>query len=45
MNSEKRTCIDFILKNQPTLFKGSALLETGLSDFRLLNDFPKTQTP
>ena len=30
-NSEKPTCIDLILKNQPTLFQRSAVLETGLS--------------
>ena len=32
-NSEKPTCIDLILTNQPTLFQRSAVLETGLSDF------------
>ena len=35
-NSEKPTCIDLILTNQPTLFQRSAVLETGLSDFHLL---------
>ena len=35
-NSEKPTCIDLILTNQPTLFQRTAVLETGLSDFHLL---------
>ena len=35
-NSEKPTCIDLILTNQPTLFQRSAVLDTGLSDFHLL---------
>ena len=35
-NSEKPTCIDLILTNQPTLFQRSSLLETELSDFHLL---------
>ena len=35
-NSEKPTCNDFILTNQPTLFQRSAVLETGLSGFHLL---------
>ena len=35
-NSEKPTCIDLILTNQPTLFQHSTVLETGLSDFYLL---------
>ena len=35
-NSEKPTCIDLILTNQPILFQRSAILETGLSDFHLL---------
>ena len=35
-NSEKPTCIDLILANQPTLFQRSAVPETGLSDFHLL---------
>ena len=34
-NSEKPTCIDLILTNQPTLFQHSTVLETGLSDFHL----------
>ena len=40
-NSEKPTCIDLILANQPTLFQHSAVLETGPSDFHLLtvNEF------
>ena len=33
-NSEKPTCIDLILTNQPTL--QPTVLETGLSDFHLL---------
>ena len=33
---KKATCIDLIPTNQPTLFQGSAVLETGLSDFHLL---------
>ena len=35
-NSEKPTCIDLILTNQPTLFQHSTVLETGLSYFHLL---------
>ena len=35
-NSDKPTCFDLILTNQPTLFQRSAVLETGLSDFYLL---------
>ena len=35
-NSEKPTCIDLMLTNQPTLFLRSAALETGLSDLHLL---------
>ena len=35
-NSEKPTCIDLILTNQPTLFQRSVILATGLSDFHLL---------
>ena len=35
-NSEKPTCIDLILTNQPALFQRSVILATGLSDFRLL---------
>ena len=35
-NSEKPTCVDLILTNQPTLFKRSAVLETRLTDFHLL---------
>ena len=35
-NSEKPTCIDLILTNQPTLFQHSTVLETELSDFHLL---------
>ena len=35
-NSEKPTCIDLILTNQPILFQRSVILETGLSDFHLL---------
>ena len=35
-NSEKPTCIDLILTNQPILFQNSIILETGLSDFHLL---------
>ena len=35
-NSEKPTCIDLILTNQPTLFQHNAVLETELSDFHLL---------
>ena len=34
-NSEKLTCIDLILTNQPT-FQHSTVFETGLSDFNLL---------
>ena len=34
--SEKPTCIDLILSNQPILFQRSTVLETGLSDFHLL---------
>ena len=35
-NSEKPTCIDLILTNQPSLFQHSTVFETGLSDFHLL---------
>ena len=35
-NSEKPTCIDLILTNQPTLFQNNTVFETGLSDFHLL---------
>ena len=35
-NSEKPTCIDLMLTNQPTLFQRSAALESGFSDFHLL---------
>ena len=35
-NSEKPTCIDLILTNQPTLFQHNTVLGTGLSDFHLL---------
>ena len=35
-NSEKPTCINLILANQPTLFQRSAVLETRLSDFHLI---------
>ena len=35
-NSEKPTCIDLILTNQPTLFQSITVLETELSDFHLL---------
>ena len=35
-NSEKPTCIDLILTNQPALFQHGTVLETGLSDFHLL---------
>ena len=35
-NSEKPTCIDLILTDQPTIFHDSTVLETGLSDFRFL---------
>ena len=35
-NSEKPTCIDLILTNQPTLFQRSAVLEAGLFDIHLL---------
>ena len=35
-NSEKPSCIDLILTNQPTIFQCSAVLETGLSDIHLL---------
>ena len=35
-NSEKPTCIDLILTNQPTLLKRSTVVETRLSDFHLL---------
>ena len=35
-NSEKPTCINLILANQPTLFQRSAVLEIGLSDFHLI---------
>ena len=35
-NSEKPTCIDLILPNQPTLFQHSIVVETELSDFPLL---------
>ena len=35
-NSEKPTCINLILTNQPTLSKHSTVLETRLSDFHLL---------
>ena len=35
-SSEKPTCIDLILTNQPTLFQHSTVLETGLSDFHVL---------
>ena len=40
-NSEKPTCIDLILTNQPTLFQRSTVLETGFSDSHLLtiNEF------
>ena len=34
--SEKPTCIDLILSNQPILFQRSTVLETGLPDFHLL---------
>ena len=37
-NSEKPTCIDLIITNQPTLFQHSTVLETGLSDFHLLKN-------
>ena len=49
-NSEKPTCIDLILTNQPTLFQRSAALENGLTELHLLtvtefkNEFPKRQT-
>ena len=35
-NSEKPTCIDLILTDQPTIFHDSTVLETGLSEFRFL---------
>ena len=35
-NSEKPTCIDLMLTNQPILFQRSAALDAGLSDFHLL---------
>ena len=35
-NSEKPTCIDLVLTNQPTLFQHSTVLETGLSGFHSL---------
>ena len=35
-NSGKPTCIELILTNQPTLFRHSTVLQTGLSDFHLL---------
>ena len=35
-NSEKTTCIDLILTDQPTLSQRCAVLETGLCDFHLL---------
>ena len=35
-NSEKPTCIDLILTNQPTSFQHSTVLESGLFDFHLL---------
>ena len=35
-NSEKPTCIDLILTDQPTLFQQSTVLKTGLSDSHLL---------
>ena len=35
-HSEKPTDIDLILTGQPNLFQHSTVLETGLSDFRLL---------
>ena len=35
-NSGKPSCSDLILKNQPTLFQSSVVLETGLSEFHLL---------
>ena len=35
-NSDKPTCIDLILTNQPNCFQYSNVVETGLSDFHLL---------
>ena len=35
-NSEKPTCIDLMLINQLTLFQHNTVIETGLSDFHLL---------
>ena len=35
-NLDKPTCIDLILKNQPSCFQHNRVFETGLSDFHLL---------
>ena len=35
-NSDKSTCIDLILTNQPSCFQHSKVFETELSDFHLL---------